>query len=265
MGSEPLNYYAFRDQNMANDLPNQPALSPDATIRQIALTPGATFRPGEFETLMQLAQNAQQQQGQRDQINQFYSSPDRQADIERAVAPQEQLGFANLVNQLRESLRQGAFARARSGNVGGSVQASQQSDLAGQGATEGANLSAGFAARRDSLQQALQAAKTSELLGTYNLDPQLQQSIQQRVQGYGIQGNTNTALEALRQQRVQQTDQQNDEFSRLLGNTVNQAGNLYQINQNQGMQQDYSNFLQSLRQRQQTPQTPQANNPAATY
>jgi hypothetical protein len=253
MASEPLNYYAFRDQNMANDLPNQPALSPDEIIRRISMTPGATFRPGEFEALMQLAKNAQAQQAQRDQINQYYDSPDRGADIERAVAPLEQQGFANLVNQLRGQSRQGAFARARTGNIGGSVQASQQAQLAGQGAAQGAQLANSFADQRNSLQQALQAARVSELLKSYNLDPALQASLQQRVNTYGVQGDTNTALEALRQQREQMTNFQNDEFSRALGNTVNLGTNMYTMNQNQGMMSDYQNYLNSLRRGQQQP------------
>lgn len=249
MPNPALSYYAFRDQNMVGNEANQPALSPDDIIRRIAQTPGATFRPGEFEALMQLAQNAQMQQGQRDEINQFYDSPDRAADIETAVQPMEQQGFANLINQLRGQSRQGAFARARSGNVGGSVQASQQAQLAGQGAAQGAQLAAGFEDQRDSLRRALEAARVGETLGTYNIDPQLQGSLEQRVRTYGVQGDTNAALESLRRDREQMTNFQNDEFSRALGNTVNVGTQMYGNYQNQQMQGDYQNFLASLRNR----------------
>lgn len=247
MANQALNYYAFRDQNMATgDLANQPALSPDEVIRRIAMTPGATFRPGEFEALMQLAAAAQKQQAQRDEINQFYGSADRDADIERAVQPLEQQGYAALENSLRGQSRQQAFNRAKTGNIGGSVQASQQAQLAGQGAAQGAQLAAGFAGQRDALRQALDAARTSELLNTYNIDPAMQASIQQQLAGYGVQGTTNAALEGLRQQRQQMTDYQNDEFSRALGNAVNLGGNFYQMYQNQGAQQDYQNYLQRM-------------------
>lgn len=256
MPNPALSYYAFRDQNMVGNEQDQPALSPDDIIRRIALTPGATFRPGEFEALMQLTKNAEMQQGQRDEINQFYDSPDRAADIEMAVQPLEQQGFANLVNQLRGQSRQGAFARARSGNVGGSVQASQQTQLASQGAAQGAQLAAGFEDQRDGLRQALEAARVGETLGTYNLDPQLQASLEQRVRTYGVQGDTNAALEQLRRERQQMTDYQNDEFSRALGNTVNVGTQMYGNYQNQQMGQDYQNFLNSMRTRGSTGSTP---------
>ncbi len=186
------------------------------------------------------------------------------ADIERAVAPLEQQGFAGLVNQLRGQSRVGAFARARSGNIGGSVQASQQAQLAGQGAAQGAQLAAGFEGQRDSLRQALEAARVQETMGTYQMDPQLQQSIEQRVRTYGVQGDTNSALEQLRRQREQQTDYQNDEFSRALGNTVNVGTGMYQNYQNQQMGQDYQNFLTSLRNRQ-TTGAPTTMGPGGTY
>lgn len=264
MPLDALSYHAFRDQNMVGNEANQPALSPDDIIRRIALTPGATFRPGEFEALMQLAQQAQAQQAQRDEIDQFYQSPDREADINRAVDPLEQQGFAGLVEKLRGQSRQGAFSRARSGNIGGSVQASQQAQLAGQGAAQGAQLAAGFEGQRDMLRQALEAARVQETLGTYNMDPQLQQSIEQRVRTFGVQGDTNAALEALRRQREQQTDFQNDEFSRALGNTVNVGSQMYQTHQNQEMGQDYQNFLASLRNRQ-TAGAPVSMGPGGTY
>lgn len=264
--SSALSYYAFRDQNLAGDPASQPALSPDDVIRRIALTPGATFRPGEFEALMQLAQNAQVQQGQRNQINQFYDSPDRAADIERAVGPMEQQGYAALVNSLRDRSRQGAFARARTGNVGGSVQASQQAQLAAQGAGEGARMAAGFEGQRDNLRQSLQAARISEILRSYDLDPALQASLEQRVRTYGVQGDTNSALEALRRQREEMTNNQNDEYSRLMGNAVNLGTNFYTMSQNQGMQSDYQNYLNSLQQRQPATGTQPTNlGPGGTY
>lgn len=258
-----LNYYQFRDQNGFTG-PDQPGLSPDDAIRRIALTPGATFRPGEFEVLMQMAQQAQAQQGQRDEINQFYDSPDRANEIEMAVSPLEQQGFAQLVQSLRDRSRQAAFARARTGNVGGSVQASQTTKLASQGAQEGARLGAQFNQQRDTLQQALEAARVSELLGTYDVDPAMQAAIQERIHGYGVEGETNSALELLRQQRERMQDYQGDEYSRLLGNSVNIGTNLYQTHQQQGMMDDYQAYLQSLRQRQPTAQQPNFG-PGGTY
>lgn len=248
---DALSYYAFRDQNLLTPeaLAGQPGLSPDEAIRRIALTPGATFRPGEYESLMQMAAAAKQQQGQRDQINQFYDSPDRSSDIEKAVAPQEQQGFAQLLSQLHEASRQGAFARARSGNIGGSVQASQQVQLAGAGAGQGARMSAGFDAQRMDLQRALEAARTSELTNTYNMDPVMQQALGQRVHTYGVQGDTNAALDALRRQEDAMHNGQDDEYSRLMGNAVNIGTNLYTTSQNNGMADDYQSYLQSLRSR----------------
>ena len=262
-----LSYYAFRDQNMLTpeQLAAQPGLSPDEAIRRIALTPGATFRPGEFEALTRLAQNALMQQGNRDQINQFYDSPDRANDIEMAVQPGQDQAFMQLTDSLRGASQQGAFARARSGNMGGSVQARQQTQLAGQGAAQGAQLAAGFEGQRDSLRAALEAARVGEISGSYQLDPALQASLGQRVNTYGVQGDTNTALEALRQQQTGMTNFNNDEFSRGLGNMVNIGTNAYGATQNQGMAADYQAFLQSLRQRQMASMTGNTMGAGGTY
>lgn len=243
----PLDYYALRDQ-LGLTGQNQPALSADPTIRSIALTPGATFRQGEFDALMALMRAAAAQKQQRQSIDSFYADPQRQAEIEMAVAPREQSAFANLLDQIRGISRNAAFARAESGNIGGSVEASQKAGIAGTAAREGAALGDKFAGDRLGLQRALEAARVNETLKTYDIDPALSASLQQQVTGYGVQGDTNALLEALRQRRVAMEDQQANETSRAIGNAINVGTNLYQTYQNQGQAADYQAFLNQLRQ-----------------
>lgn len=241
-----LDYYAMRDSLGLQD--TQPALSADPTISRMALTPGATFRPGEFESLMELARAAQAQGAQRTSIDQFYKDPARQTEIEQRVAPGEQSAWLNLLDQIRGTSREAAFQRADSGNIGGSVEASQKAKIAGGAAQAGAGLADQFQSQRDLLQRALEAAHVNEILKTYDIDPQLAASLQQRTQSYGVQGDTNNLLEALRQRTQQMQAGQADETSRAIGSAINVGTRAYQTYNQAGRQQDYQNFLNQMRQ-----------------
>lgn len=247
----PLDYFAMRDRLGLQG--NQPALSADPTIRSMALTPGATFRPGEFESLMELARAAVQQQTQRGSINSFYQDPARQTEIEQRVAPAEQSAWLNLLDQIRGASRNAAFQRAETGNIGGSVEASQKAKLAGGAAQAGAGLADQFQTQRDMLQRALEAARVNEILKTYDIDPQLAASLQQRTQSFGVQGETNALLEALRRQAAAMHDTQADETSRALGSAINVGTRAYQTYNQAGQTEDYQNFLNQMRQRPQQP------------
>jgi hypothetical protein len=248
MPPEPLDYYHFRDQNLTPDqLATQPGLSSDPAIRRIALSPGATFRPGEFEALMQLSKAAQGQGENRDAINSFFRSPDRQGEIERAVAPNQEAAFQQLMQGLAQRQRQESFARAESGNIGGSVQASQDAALAGDASRQGSDLNAQFSGERSRLQQLLESGRVQEILNSYNLDPQLLASLEQRTHTYGVQGESNALVDQLRRQREGVEDHNDDEYSRAWGNVLNQAGTMYRINNNQNMNQDQQMYLQRQR------------------
>jgi hypothetical protein len=241
----PLDYFAMRDAlGLRGD---QPALSSDPTISRLALTPGATFRPGEFESLMELARQAMAQQQQRGSIDQFYHDPARQAEIEKRVAPAEQSAWLNLLDQIRGTSRQAAFQRADTGNIGGSVEASQKAKIAGGAAQAGAGLADQFQTQRDMLQRALEAARVNEILKTYDIDPQLAASLQQRTQSFGVQGDTNALLEALRQRTAAMHDTQADETSRAIGSAINVGTRAYQTYNQAGQAEDYQNFLNQMR------------------
>lgn len=237
----PLDYYAMRDQRQLGA--DQPALSDDPTVRRMALTPGATFRDGEFDTLMLLARNAQQQQNNRTDINKFYDDPERQREIDMTIQPAQESAFLNLMNQLRGRSRNEAFARAESGNIGGSVQASQETRLEGDGSRAGSQLASRFAGERDQLMQALQQARVNEILSSYSLDPQLLASIKQRTHTYGVQDQGNALLDQLRQSRDQMQQGHDDEFSRAWGNLLNVGNQQYQIYNRQGQAQDYRDHV----------------------
>jgi hypothetical protein len=241
----PLDYYAMRDQQQLGA--EQPALSNDLAIRRIALTPGATFRPGEFESLMLLARNAQMQQGNRDAINQFYDSPERQREIDMAIRPVQEAAFLNLLNQLRSRSRQEAFARAESGNIGGSVQASQEAGLSGDASRAGSQLANQFAGERDRLMQALEAARVNEILSSYDLDPQLMASLKQRAHTYGVQDQGNALLDQLRRNRDELQRGHDDEFSRAWGNLLNVGNQQYQIYNRNQQAQEYQDHVNRAR------------------
>lgn len=65
-------------------------------------------------------------------VNQAFDAPGRQADIADAVAANRQLGTQTLDEAKAEQDRQLQFALARNGQVGGSTQIDQQSELGRQ-------------------------------------------------------------------------------------------------------------------------------------
>lgn len=229
----PLDYYTMADQaGIRND---GPAQSGDRAIHDIALTPGAEFRPAEFESLLKLSENAKRQTANRANINTFYDDPERQNEINMTVQPQEESAFQGLLNQIRSRSREESFARARSGNIGGSVQADQQAAGSGDAARGGAQMSNQFAALRNQLEQSLQQARIQELLKSYDLDPQLLASMRQRVNTFGVADEGNALMEQLRRNEQGIRETNDDEYSRAWGNAINQAGTVYQGYQQQQM------------------------------
>ncbi len=168
---------------------------------------------------------------QRGAINQFFDDPQRTQEIDEVVGVGLDKALRGIGNQLENRSRQEAFARARSGNVGGSFQAGQQAGISAAALTGAASASGAADAQRFGLQQLLGNQRQSELLNSFGLDPFTQQSIQAILQGQNVSASGSEAAFALSQQQRQQEAFANDELSRAFGNLLNIGGNLFETDQ----------------------------------
>lgn len=167
----------------------------------------------------------------RAMINQYYQDPARQQEMNRRVSAGIEQAMAGLNQQLYQRALQEKFQRAGTGNVGGSLQAGQQAGIQNAGALGALQISQQGLAQRDAMQQGLDAQQQNELLQTFGMDPFVQQMINERLSGLGVENAGNAAMFGLDQQRMQQEQFANDELSRGLGNIFNQAGQYYTIDQ----------------------------------
>jgi len=199
--------------------------------------------PEAFQALLQLAADAHRRTQQRQQVEQFYADPARQDEINKLVQPSEDAQYFQLEQALKERARQDAFARGRTGNIGGSVNASQDASLQTQGQQQGAQLAAGFSNQRNALAQALEASRVNDVLGTYQIDPLTGQAIQQRTNTINGQAGTNQNLFQIQNDQRTLSNWNNDELSRGLGNALNFANQQYGIWQNGSMQREQNAAL----------------------
>jgi hypothetical protein len=204
---------------------NSPGVAPTAAHKP-APQPGG-LSPAEQQALDFLRRRDERAAGEREQIEGFYSDPERQREINLQVDPALERAMLGLQETLRERGRQEAFARARTGNLGGSVQAGQQAGLEADAQQAGAQLAAQAQAQRDALTQALDQARIRELLGTYQHDPYTNQAIEARLRGMGLLDDQNAALAQLAQEQRELDRAASTQFSQDLGGIVDALGNAF--------------------------------------
>lgn len=173
---------------------------------------------------------------QRTGINQFFGAPARQDEINNVVGAGMDRAMRGLGNQLTNRSRQEAFARARSGNVGGSFQASQQAGVHAAGQVGSADITSQFDAQRDNLQRALMSQQQQELMQSFGVDQFSQQGIDQILASLNTAEQGASARFGLDEQRRSQEAFANDELSRAFGNLVNVGGNIFEhVQQNRAL------------------------------
>jgi len=183
-------------------------------------------------------QQAQQatRQGNLDLINTFFASPERRQEISARIDPVFDRARQDLGDQFSQRARQEGFARARSGNVGGSFEAEQLGGLNRAVGRAGTDLSAQESAARFGLEQQLGGQQQQEILQQFLQDPFRAQAFAAQLQGLGQQSQGAQVLDQLTQQQQQIQQFGNDELSRALGQFLNIGGQAFradQINQAQ--------------------------------
>ena len=220
-----------------------------AQQRQLLLNSGRSpelVAGPELQAIQQRSAVEGLQGQQRSLIGQFFEDPQRQQEINNQVQSRLDVSLGNIGRQSQEQERQARFAAAEKGNLGGStiidqnaqiMQNAQQNVLGATGAAEG---------QRFNLQQDLQNQQQQEIMNTF-MRPQtfnaaeggLLSSIGQ--QQLGVQQQQGF----LDQQRT--ADQfANDEFSRAIGGTLSNIGNVFQQDQNRSQGNQMNTLLQEL-------------------
>lgn len=166
--------------------------------------------------------------GTQTRISDFYTDPNRMNELSAIPTAQANLGFANLREGMRQRSLQEAFARARAGLGTGSVHAEQQAQLDADATRAGAHIANQQMVQQDTLRRGLQQDYLRQLLGTMQLTPAAQSSVQARLTGVTEDADRVAAEARIRAAMEADSDFANDELSRIAGNTINTAGNAYQ-------------------------------------
>jgi len=171
--------------------------------------------------------------GQQEQItgiNNFYQDPARMQEVNSAISAEQNLQQTQLQRALEGRQLQEAFARARSGNIGGSVETEQNASLEADAFRGSADLAAASETARFQAEQALEASRVNEIMSTYNLDPFTQAALQEQLTGLGLQSDA-AAVQAAGQAQMQQLQNYfNDELSRIIGSAVNTVSSAIEVN-----------------------------------
>ena len=170
------------------------------------------------------------QEAQRGLINEFYQSPERMREINSAIDAQETVQQTQMQDAFLARQRQEAFARARSGNVGGSVEAEQNAGLSADAFRDAAALEENVRVAREQAAQQLEAARVQEIMDTYEMDPYTQAALQEQQVGLGQDADA-AQVQAAQTRREQQMQRFfNDELSRIIGSAVNTVSNAVRMN-----------------------------------
>jgi len=188
---------------------------------------------------------------QRSLIGQFFEDPQRQQEINNQVQSRLDVSLGNIGRQSQEQERQARFAAAEQGNLGGSTIIDQNAQIM-QNAQQGVLGATGAAeSQRFGLQQNLQNQQQQEIMNTF-MRPQAFGTAEQGLlssigqEQFGVQQQQGR----LNQQRTADNFA-NDEFSRAIGGTLSNIGNVFQQSQNRSQGNQMNTLLQQLLDQQQ--------------
>ena len=217
---------------------------PEITVDPITLMNQQRGRSGlpeltSVETSLvndQIASDATRQ-ANIDAISAFYGSPERRQEIDQRIQPVFDRARQDLTETTQERARQEAFSRARSGNIGGSHEASELADLDAFLASNSMDLALQEQNERFNLEQMLQQQYQDEVLAQFYQNPFMAQALQAQMAGMGQQAQGAQYMDQLLRQQQDIEQFGSDEFSRALGQFLDIGGTAYRadmINQARG-------------------------------
>jgi len=152
--------------------------------------------------------------------DQFFSDPQRQAEIDQQTGAFRTAGFANAQNNARLAERDARFSRAAQGNVGGSAEANQIGNIQNMLAGDVINTETGAQQLDNQLKTQNLIEQASQISQAQSGNPLFAQALNNELAGLSNASQALSASFADRDRLTAIHDFANDEFSRVLGGLI---------------------------------------------